>query len=38
VKVNNPKEALNMKLMEKYNVVVFTEVPTDIQDIISWNK
>jgi ubiquitin-activating enzyme E1 len=38
VKVEVAKEALGLDLLMKYHCVVFTEVHTNLNDIITWNK
>jgi len=38
VKVDLVTSELGMDLFSKYQVVVFTEVPTNINDIVSWNS
>ena len=38
VKVDLAEGELGMDLFSKYHVVMFTEVPTHINDVIEWNK
>ena len=38
VKVDTVSGDLGMSLFEKYGAIVFTEVPTTLDDIVGWNK